>query len=171
MMALSALVLSICSDAFTSGRHVLDAFLDFGDLSEPLLVLASLATCGLYMLDISYWSGAVGRLARRLSCLAMVCLVCVLGISLARQMPYFPLALFVLLFPLAGLAIRITALRSHTVLEVRADEAAVAKPAERAIDHDMPLGELQAVSAKLDSIKRLESKIDALQDKLDTLRV
>jgi len=113
MIAISVVVLSVCSDAFTSGGHVLDAFLDFGDTSEPLLGLAAFATCGLYLTDISYWSGAVGRLARRLSCLAMVCLVCILGISMARQMPYFPLALFMLMFPLAGLAIRITALRSH----------------------------------------------------------
>ena len=113
MTLIAMAVVALLSDTFGAGRHVLDELLSFGAQSEALLLLVAVIVVLLYVLDISYWSGALGRLARRLTYLSLTLVVCVLCISLVRSLPYFPLAVFIFLMPLAGLAIRITALRSH----------------------------------------------------------
>ena len=118
MTLIAMAVVALLSDTFGAGRHVLDELLSFGAQSEALLLLVAIIVVLLYVLDISYWSGALGRLARRLTYLSLTVIVCVLCISLVRSLPYFPLAVFIFLMPLAGLAIRITALRSQTPANV-----------------------------------------------------
>ena len=118
MTLIAMAVVALLSDTFGAGRHVLDELLSFGAQSEALLLLVAIVVVLLYVLDISYWSGALGRLARRLTYLSLTVVVCVLCISLVRSLPYFPLAVFIFLIPLAGLAVRITALRSQTPANV-----------------------------------------------------
>ena len=55
-----------------------------------------------------------------------------------------------------------------SVLEVHVDVAAK-KQAKKASDQDMLLGELRAMSAKLEAVQRLENKIDALQEKIEAM--
>ena len=78
MTLIAMAVVALLSDTFGAGRHVLDELLSFGAQSEALLLLVAVIVVLLYVLDISYWSGALGRLARRLTYLSLTVVVCVL---------------------------------------------------------------------------------------------
>ena len=57
------------------------------------------------------YSGTIGALARRIMLLLLALATYAFGLSMVRTHPYFPLTLFIFTLPLAGLALRMTALR------------------------------------------------------------
>lgn len=116
MTGVSLLVIALFSDAFETGREVVNGLLAYAAVGASYSVFAAVCVVALvlYIADISYWEGACGAIARRGMLLLLAMATCAFGLSMVRVLPYFPLTLFILALPLAGLSLRMTALRSSS---------------------------------------------------------
>ena len=113
MTTVSLLVILLFSDTLETGREVVNGLLEYAAVGASTSVFACMCVVALvlYVCDISYWSGAAGALARRVVLLLLALATCAFGLSMVRSHPYFPLTLFIFALPLAGLSLRMTALR------------------------------------------------------------
>ena len=109
-------VVTLFSDTFDTGREVVQGLIDYGmlGLSYPVAAIVFLLAVLLYISDASYWQGTCGKMTRRTVLFVLVIAVCALGLSMVREYPYLPLALFIFSLPLAGLSLRMTALRGNS---------------------------------------------------------
>jgi hypothetical protein len=113
MTIVSLLVILLFSDTLETGREVVDGLLEYAAVGASTSVFACMCAVALvlYVCDISYWSGVAGALARSIMLLLLALATCAFGLSMVRSHPYFPLTLFIFALPLAGLSLRMTALR------------------------------------------------------------
>ena len=72
----------------------------------------------LYMLDISYWTGACGRLMRRFALAALAITMATFGLACFVKIPYMPLAIFILVLPVGALALRWSIMRESSAYNV-----------------------------------------------------
>ena len=111
MLLLNMSVLLLFSDVFETGPHVIKALVDFGGYNSVVLLIVTAMALMLYLADVSYWKGSVGRTLRAVAVVAVLSALCALGMGLVRSSPYLPLAMFIFLLPLAALALEAAFLR------------------------------------------------------------
>ena len=113
MTTVSLLVIVLFSDTVDTGREVVNGLLEYAAAGASTSVFACMCVVALvlYVCDISYWSGTIGALARRIMLLLLALATYAFGLSMVRTHPYFPLTLFIFTLPLAALSLRMTALR------------------------------------------------------------
>ena len=116
MTTVSLLVLVLFSDTVDTGREVVNGLLEYAAAGASTSVFACMCVVALvlYVCDISYWSGTVGALARRIMLVLLALATYAFGLSMVRTHPYFPLTLFIFTLPLTGLSLRMTALRRNS---------------------------------------------------------
>ena len=116
MTTVSLLVLVLFSDTVDTGREVVNGLLEYAAAGASTSVFACMCVVALvlYICDISYWSGTIGALARRIMLLLLALATYAFGLSMVRTHPYFPLTLFIFTLPLTGLSLRMTALRRNS---------------------------------------------------------
>ena len=106
MTTVSLLVLVLFSDTVDTGREVVNGLLEYAAAGASTSVFACMCVVALvlYVCDISYWSGTIGALARRIMLLLLALATYAFGLSMVRTHPYFPLTLFIFTLPLASFA-------------------------------------------------------------------
>lgn len=114
IMSVTLIIMLLFSDTFDTGRHVIIGLLDFGANSWSVFSATMAIALCVYLLDISYWTGSVGKVSRRVILHLLAAALIALGLSMVRELPYMPLACLLGCLPLAALSLRLTALRNNS---------------------------------------------------------
>jgi len=118
MTALTMCVLLVFSQLFDTGEVVVQKLIEASDYVNMAFGLVVLFALLLYMLDISFWTGAFGTLMRRLALAALAVSMTAFGLACFVKIPYMPLAIFILVLPVGALALRWSIMREASAYNV-----------------------------------------------------
>merc|ERR1740130_1803276 len=118
MTALTMCVLLVFSQLFDTGEVVVQKLIEASDYVNMAFGLVVLFALLLYMLDISFWTGAFGTLMRRFALAALAITMATFGLACFVKIPYMPLAIFILVLPVGALALRWSIMRESSAYSV-----------------------------------------------------